>query len=226
MAKILSIETSTNVCSVAIHDSGNLMACQELFIDRSHSTYLHHCIENLLKITEVPFSELNAVAISKGPGSYTGLRIGTSTAKGICYAHDLPLIAINTLEAMAKGVTPYILENALLCPMIDARRKEVYCLVTDLNGKSIVPTEAKIMDNDAFSNLLSEHIIYFFGNGAPKNKPILGHNQNARFIDGVTTSAVGVGILAWINYEHQRFEDVAYFEPYYLKDFAVRKPTK
>jgi tRNA threonylcarbamoyladenosine biosynthesis protein TsaB len=170
-------------------------------------------------------NDIDAVAISKGPGSFTGLRIGTSTAKGICYALDAELIAINSLEAMANGMAKYQFEDALLCPMIDARRMEVYCLITKNNLSIVEKTQAKIIDESSFSNLLSDNRIIFFGNGAIKCKPVLDHSENAIFIDDIVPSAEHIGILAWKAYQQKLFENLAYFEPFYLKDFIAKKPS-
>jgi tRNA threonylcarbamoyladenosine biosynthesis protein TsaB len=170
-------------------------------------------------------NSLDAVAISKGPGSYTGLRIGTSTAKGICYAIGAKLIAINTLKAMAFGISKFYKDTTLLCPMLDARRMEVYCLVCRNDMSSIEKTQAKIIDQSSFENLLAKHEMVFFGNGAPKCKPLLQKSPNATFIDGIYTSAANIGDLAWRSFQNDQFEDVAYFEPFYLKDFVAKKPS-
>ncbi len=169
---------------------------------------------------------IDAVAISKGPGSYTGLRIGASTAKGICYALDARLIAINTLKSMAHGMAKYYEKNTILCPMIDARRMEVYCLVTDTDLNTLEPTQAKIIDENSFSPLLEKHKMVFFGNGAMKCKPLLGHYRNAIFIEGEYPSAEHSGTLAWNKWKKKQFEDVAYFEPFYLKDFVAKKTSR
>ncbi|MTI31325.1 tRNA (adenosine(37)-N6)-threonylcarbamoyltransferase complex dimerization subunit type 1 TsaB [Xanthovirga aplysinae] len=224
MALILSIETSTKVCSVALHQKGKLLASKELFLEKSHSALLSTLIDELLKSCRVQFSNLEAIAVSKGPGSYTGLRIGVSTAKGLCYALGVPLIAVNTLEAMAYGVNQFNLSNALLCPMIDARRMEVYCLIADTQMGVIEPTHAKIIDETSFSNLLVNHDVLFFGDGASKCQDVLGHNANAKFLNSISPSAVNTGYLAGMKFLKEDFEDLAYFEPFYLKDFRVTKP--
>lgn len=224
MANILSLDTATNVCSVALHESGRLLAAESLTIDRSHSRYLTPCIAHLLEITGLEKSDLNAVAVSKGPGSYTGLRIGTSAAKGLCYALDIPLIAVNTLEAMAHTVIPFVSRGTILCPMLDARRMEVYCMLIDPSGQVHMETEAMIIEEGAFSDVLAKHSVYFFGSGAAKCKTVLGKSSQAVFIDGVEADARSVGRLAWKRHEQGRFEDLAYFEPFYLKDFMTRKP--
>lgn len=221
---ILSIETSTPVCSVALHDAGRLIGSFDLLVEKSHSEKLSVIIRDLLAHAGVDKSSLLAVAVSAGPGSYTGLRIGTSTAKGLCYALDLPLIAIDTLTAMAAGIQKY-LPNQLLCPMIDARRMEVYCQVVGTELKVIEPTQAKIIEANSFSELLSSQSITFFGNGAEKCQPIIA-SENTRFVADVHPSAVHVGELAYLSFIEGTFEDVAYFEPHYLKEFQAIKPKK
>ncbi len=225
MAVILSIETSTPTSSIALHEDGKLISSQHIHVDKSHAEYLTLSIKNLLETSEFSMKSVNALAVSKGPGSYTGLRIGTSTAKGICYALDVPLIAINTLEAMAYGMAKLLYEDVLLCPMIDARRMEVFCTVTNKELSIIENTSAKIIDIDSYSNLLSKHKMIFFGNGAMKCSTTLSHQKNAIFISGISPSAEHIGELAWHEYQQNHFENVAYFEPYYLKDFVAKKPS-
>jgi tRNA threonylcarbamoyladenosine biosynthesis protein TsaB len=221
---ILSIETSTKVCSVAIHNMGELVAESTLYVDKSHSEKLALLIQDLVTYADLKTNDLTAVAIASGPGSYTGLRIGTSTAKGLCYALDIPLIAVNTLEAMAYGVSQSITEDLVLCPMLDARRMEVYSLLANKELTIIHPTEAKIIDENSYVKELSKNKILFFGNGANKCEPILGSNPNAFFIKSYAISAVYVGALAWKKYQHKEIEDLAYFEPEYLKEFKAIKP--
>lgn len=224
MSLILSIETATSVCSVALHNEGALLAEQTLYIEQSHSGLLAPSIKSLLSYCSLVMNDIEAVAVSKGPGSYTGLRIGVSTAKGICDAIDKPLIAINTLEAMAFGVSKYVnTENSLLCPMIDARRMEVYYLLTDINQNIVKPTEPLIVDSSSFSAYLKSNNIVFFGNGSDKCKTVIKH-PNASFINNIRPSAAAVGFLAYKSFEKKEFEDVAYFDPFYLKDFRVTKP--
>ncbi len=226
MSHILSLETSTNICSIALHNNGHLIACEEIHLEKSHSEYLSLSIKNLLGSIDFKLKQLDAVAISKGPGSYTGLRIGTATAKGLCYALDIPLIAINTLTSMAHAVNQYNVHKACLCPMIDARRMEVYCLVADSQLNQLEPTQAKIIDSDAFKECLMTHEVIFFGNGASKCKEILSNSRNAIFIEGIYPSAKQIGVLAWMGYKANQFEEIAYFEPYYLKDFIAKKPSR
>lgn len=222
---ILSIETSTKACSVALHNQGELLAESTLYVDKSHSEKLALLIKDLLSYADISTSKLQAVAVASGPGSYTGLRIGTSTAKGLCYALGIPLIAIGTLEAMTYGVSQSITDiEVLLCPMLDARRMEVYTLLATNKLKVIQSTEAKIIDEHSYADQLDTNKIVFFGNGASKCKPALGNNPNAIFINTQSISAVSVGTLAWNKFQQNDFEDLAYFEPEYLKEFKAIKP--
>ncbi len=240
---ILSIETSTPVCSVALHEisvnaDSKLLGCFELFTAQSHSGELTLLIENLIKQTGYQFSDIKVVAISKGPGSYTGLRIGVSTAKGLAYAIGCELIAVSTLEAMALQIATMSLENdVLFCPMLDARRMEVYCSIFGKNTnvinnnasnnllddflKEILPISAKIIDKDTFADILENNKIVFFGDGASKCKASFAHQKNALFIENITPSAKEIGFLANQKLNKQLFEDLNYFEPYYLKDFVT-----
>ncbi|EMR01354.1 tRNA (adenosine(37)-N6)-threonylcarbamoyltransferase complex dimerization subunit type 1 TsaB [Cesiribacter andamanensis] len=224
MAYIISIDTATSVCSVALHQQGRLIASQHLHIDKSHSGLLTVLIRNTLEYAGLRMQELGAVAVSAGPGSYTGLRIGTSTAKGLCYALDVPLIAVNTLEAMAHEVAAFVPDDALLCPMIDARRMEVYCMLATRQLQPVAPVQAKVVEAGSFADVLSQQPVYFFGDGAAKCQPLLSHQAQARFVQGVVPSAVPVGALAWQKFEKQQVEDMAYFEPLYLKEFQGSKP--
>jgi tRNA threonylcarbamoyladenosine biosynthesis protein TsaB len=226
MALLLSIDTATKVCSVALHENEQLLASQHLHIDKSHSGLLTVLVENVLQYAGFSRHDLTAVAISEGPGSYTGLRIGASTAKGLCFALDLPLIAVNTLQAMAQGMRKYAEEESLLCPMIDARRMEVYCLLETKAGEAVQKPQARIIEETSFSAELEKQKMYFFGDGAEKCEPLLGKNANARFIPGVVPSAVHVGELAMAKLQREDFADVAYFEPFYLKEFHSPKPKR
>lgn len=230
---ILSIDTSTRGCSVAIHQDGKLLAISELFHEKSSSGMLTTLIEHVVKISNLTYQDLSAIAVAKGPGSYTGLRIGVSTAKGLCYTLEKPLIAINTLEAMAYQIqlSDYLNNRltdypTLLCPMIDARRMEVYCAVYEgITKKEIEPTQAKIIDETSFTDLLEKHQIIFFGDGAEKCKKVFEGNQNAIFLEqNIYPSAKTLGILAFEKFRNQDFEDVAEFEPYYLKEFMATTP--
>lgn len=223
MSLILSIETATTVCSVALHSNGQLVGTQTLHIEKSHSGLLAPLIESLVRYCGYTLSELTAIAVSEGPGSYTGLRIGVSTAKGLCYALDIPLIAVNTLEAMAFGVNKFNYNGALLCPMLDARRMEVYCLLADSQMNIKEATKPEIIDEGFLDNILLKNEVLLFGNGAVKCRDIV-KSKNAVFIDGISPDAVNVGYLANEKFNTQQFEDVAYFEPFYLKEFRMSKP--
>ncbi|MGV3559833.1 tRNA (adenosine(37)-N6)-threonylcarbamoyltransferase complex dimerization subunit type 1 TsaB [Larkinella arboricola] len=227
MSLILSIDTSTTVCSVALHRDGTLAACYELFTEKSSSGMLTTLIQHTVQHSGHQLSELDAIAVAKGPGSYTGLRIGVSTAKGLCFALDKPLLAINTLEAMVWQVNGFYPASYTLCPMLDARRMEVYCAVYNTEGHEIQPTSAQIIDEGSFADLLTQQPVVFFGNGAAKCQAVLSHQPNAIFSEQtVHPSARTVGQLAAVAYEQGQFEDVANFEPYYLKDFVGTKPKK
>ena len=224
MPTILSIETATQVCSVAIHSEGKLKEKRDLNEERSHSSKLAPMIKEIMENTGVALEELDAVAVSGGPGSYTGLRIGTSTAKGLCFSLDIPLIAVDTLHAMAHSVIRSGQESDIFCPMIDARRMEVYGLLMDGKGEVILPTQPMVIDQDSFSDELKSHSICFFGNGMEKCREILSGHENSLFEEGVVPSAENVGVIANEKYSRGEFEDLAYFEPFYLKPFRATKP--
>jgi tRNA threonylcarbamoyladenosine biosynthesis protein TsaB len=220
MSLILSIDTSTKVCSVALHQNGKLLAINELYTEKSHSGMLTTLCENVVKYAGFSLNAVDAFAVAKGPGSYTGLRIGVSTAKGFCFALDKPLISINTLEAMAFQVKDFYDETHLLCPMIDARRMEVYCQILDNKLNIISETEAKIIDESSFSEILNKKKVVFFGDGAAKCQAEITH-KNAVFLHTeIHPSAKTVGLLATNSFEKSLFENVVTFEPFYLKDFV------
>lgn len=225
MALILNIDTSTEICSVAIARDGKLLALKESDEGLNHSVLLGVYVDELLKENGIRAKELDAVAVSMGPGSYTGLRIGVSLAKGICFGTGKPLIAISTLKALAISVARNVDEEALFCPMIDARRMEVYSAIFNRNGEMIRDVRAEIIDPSSFSDWLVDHKIYFFGNGSGKVKEVIVH-PHARFVDRVVTSAVNMITLAEQKWEEKTFEDLAYFEPFYLKDFIATVPKK
>ncbi|MDQ3190517.1 MAG: tRNA (adenosine(37)-N6)-threonylcarbamoyltransferase complex dimerization subunit type 1 TsaB [Bacteroidota bacterium] len=230
MALILNLETATKVCSVALCKDGEVIAIKEHHGEYAHAEKLTVFVLDLLNQTNLSFKQLDAVAVSSGPGSYTGLRIGVSAAKGFSYALDIPLIGIETLQQMAlfaslnhKNKTP---DNALFFPMIDARRMEVYCAVYDMENNLIEKTQAKIIDADSFQDLLHTNTVYFFGDGAFKCKEILGSHPNAVFLDAVFPSAAAMASLSEKSFVNKDFQDTAYFEPYYLKDFISTIPKK
>lgn len=227
---ILCIETATSVCSVSLCHENLILGLKESHIDKSHASLLTVFIEELLSEHKLSAEALDAVAVSKGPGSYTGLRIGVSTAKGICYGAGIPLIAISTLKSMYHGIIDKYhdypgIDNALICPMIDARRMEVYSSVFRYKGDLVRDVKAEIIDNESFGDLLKQAPVLFFGNGATKCKELIKH-PDAIFIDGYELSAGSLALPAQKALENKEFEDVAYFEPYYLKDFVATIPRK
>lgn len=232
MALILIIETSTEVCSVALINDGKLIDLIESREGQNHARLVTVFTQDLLSRNHIKSGELAAVAISRGPGSYTGLRIGVSAAKGICYAAHIPLIAVGTLEAMAKHIAlnreqlgiPEA-EQILLCPMIDARRMEVYSTLLDKNGKVIKPITAEIIDESFLADELSGQQVVFFGNGSEKCQKVIT-SPNAIFISNINASAQHMCELVWQAYIKNQFEDVAYFEPFYLKDFVATVSKK
>lgn len=224
---LLSIDTSTRGCSVALHGDAGLLANYELYTDRSSSAMLTTLISSAVEHAGYTLQDLDAIGVAKGPGSYTGLRVGVSTAKGLCYALDKPLIAINTLEAMALQVSAFFPKDYLFCPMIDARRMEVYSSVFDSDNHIVEPTKAVILQEDSFGTLLENSKVVFFGDGSAKCKPLFEQNPNAVFIsEDIKPSARTVGKLAVIAFEKGEFEDVAAFEPFYLKDFMTPPSRK
>jgi len=220
MAIILSIETSTSVCSAALHENGKIVEVKELFTPQSAASQLAPLIEDIFSSAKISKQAINAIAVSSGPGSYTGLRIGVATAKGLCYGLDVPLIAIDSLLVLASTVND-IAKTDLLCPMIDARRMEVYCSLFTTSLDAIEPTQAKIIDSESFSEQLSSHSILFFGDGAAKCKSTLNH-PNAVFFEDVYLSAKNMGNIAFQKYLGGKFEDMTLFEPNYLKEFIAK----
>lgn len=227
MGKILNIETATRVCSVSLSENGNIISIQESRSQHSHAEQITLFSEQVIYKSGLSFSDLDAVAISKGPGSYTGLRIGVSTSKGFCYSLDIPLISIGTLPALAHGMIENIAkegknpEDYLYCPMIDARRMEVYTALYNHKLEEVKEVEAKIITKDSFSEWFQKgKQIIFIGDGALKCKPLLSQNQGAVFLEKeFFPSAAYMASLAEEKFQKKEFEDVAYFEPFYLKDF-------
>lgn len=227
MSIILGIETSTKVCSIAISKNNQLLAMEEVGGAYTHAENVNPFIEKVVKKASINFSDIDAIAVSKGPGSYTGLRIGVSSAKGLCYALNKPLIAIGTLQAMALRMAKQSAnKNLLFCPMIDARRMEVYAAIYDANNELIEPISAKIIDENSFAEVLTNHKVMFFGDGATKCKAVLEGNSNALFDDDTLPSAIEINELASKKLNNNELEDVAYFEPFYLKDFIATTPKK
>lgn len=223
MTLLLSIETSTPVCSIALHQDGELVISQDIQGEKSHSEQLTIMIEKLLKEKELTYQNLSGVVVSSGPGSYTGLRIGTSTAKGLCFSLDIPLISVSTLEAIAQQETSE--EFDLICPMLDARRMEVYCMLLDAQLNEVEKVHAKIMDETSFEEEFKTKKIVFVGDAVEKCKEILTH-KNAILKTDIFPSAKSMGKIAFEKYQQQQFEDVAYFEPFYLKSPNITTPKK
>jgi len=231
---ILHIETATDICSVAISEGDQKLALVESGPERSHASLLNPFIRKALQESGKEFPSLGAVCVSKGPGSYTGLRIGVSTAKGIAYALEIPILATGTLENMAYGalhhpsiqVSDTVQNNQmLLCPMLDARRMEVYSCFFSADLKVEREVSADVITEKSYHSLLEDHPIYFFGNGAAKCSRVIRH-PNAHFIEGIEPSAAQMIHPAWKRFMAKQFEDVAYFEPYYLKDFIATTPKR
>jgi len=229
MALIINIETATTACSVSLAKDGKVIACKEQNGEYSHAENLTLFIQDVFIQSRINLKDIDAVAVSMGPGSYTGLRIGVSVAKGLCYSLDKPLIAVNTLQHLALSVSSQKEfdkneKNNLFCPMIDARRMEVYYSMFDIANKEVMPIAAEVIDENSFADLLLDHTIYFFGNGAKKCEELLAPNKNAFFINNVQLSANNMVSLSYKAFINNAFEDVSLFEPFYLKDFLIKKP--
>lgn len=228
---IIAIETATRICSVSISTDGENKAHIDVAEEGAHSSQLTLLISQLLKQTNLSMHDIAAVAISMGPGSYTGLRIGASTAKGICYATGKPLIAVSTLQTIAFGAIDWCKQqsidtaNALFCPMIDARRMEVYTALFSAQGEAITAVEPHIIEPHSFANQLLSKTVYFCGDGAEKCSGVIS-SPSAQFLPLVQTSAQWMSQLAYQKFCAQQFEDVAYFEPFYLKEFQTTTPKK
>jgi tRNA threonylcarbamoyladenosine biosynthesis protein TsaB len=221
MAYILNIETSTKNCSVALAKNGEIVLCKEIAeIGFSHAEKLHVFLEELLKETELGFKDINAIAVSQGPGSYTGLRIGVSAAKGLCYALDIPLIAVDTLQILANQVT---VDEGIIIPMIDARRMEVFSAIFDKNHLKIRETKAEILEEDSFS--INYGPIYIIGDCATKAKTVLTNDKFVFLENHIFPSAKEMATLSYSLFEQNNFVDVAYFEPFYLKDFMLTQKS-
>lgn len=230
MGLILCLETATPICSVALVNNGEVLCLRESKAGNDHSALLTLFVKEVMTSVSLDLGSLDAIAVSKGPGSYTGLRIGVSAAKGYCYALDKPLIAIPTLQAMANGMSKQMKKvglkerSLLFCPMIDARRMEVFSAVYNVGNQCIREVEAEIISEESFSAFLQENTLLFFGTGAEKTEPLLGNHPNARFDREFQHSAANLAGIAEDKYIKKEFEDVAYFEPFYLKDFVAGKP--
>lgn len=225
MAFILCIETATPVCSVALFENNNLLSLYEIKDGNTHASALTGLIKQCMGEGKIRFSQLDAIAVSKGPGSYTGLRVGIATAKGLCYTLKKPLIAIGTLKSLAnifKSENPAY--TGLICPMIDARRMEVYTAIYNHELKEINPVEAKIIDSSSYVEELAHSRITFLGNGSEKCSETI-NSPNALFVYAICSSK-GMGTFAYEKFMAKQFEDLAYFEPDYLKEFVGKKAAK
>lgn len=217
MALILNIETATKNCSVALSKDGKTLAIRELSEQNfSHAEKLHVFVEELLLETNVALKDLQAIAVSQGPGSYTGLRIGVSAAKGLCYALSIPLIALDTLEILARKIQ---ISTGIILPMIDARRLEVYSAFFDSNYAKIRETKAEIIDENSFQE--ETEILHLIGDGAMKFKEILTDEKFKYYPEIQFPSAAEMSLISFQKFQNNQFEDVAYFEPFYLKDFVL-----
>jgi tRNA threonylcarbamoyladenosine biosynthesis protein TsaB len=221
MALILSLETSASLCSVALHSAGELIDTIEISEPQAHAAKAAVSVQQLLQRISISMTELKAVAISSGPGSYTGLRIGTSLAKGICFGLNIPLIDIPTLNLLAHHMS---LEekDKCLCPMIDARRMEVYAQVFDRELNALTDTEAVVITENSFNELLDRQAVLFFGDGSAKCRQVLTH-ANAYFVDGVIPRAKLMGQVAYRKFMLNHFADLAGFTPFYFKEFVAKK---
>lgn len=220
MALILNIETATTNCSVSLSQDGETLVLKEdMSSGYSHAETLHLFIDEVFKTAKIKPFEIDAIAVSKGPGSYTGLRIGVSTAKGLCFALDKPLISIDTLESLAHQVG---IEEGIIIPMLDARRMEVYSAIYNSNLELQRKIEAEILTELSYLTLLNKGKVYFIGDGVEKSKTVIKH-PNAFFVLGKLPSAKNMASLSEEKYKISDTEDVAYFEPYYLKDFITSK---
>ncbi len=234
MSLILNIETATSMCSVSIAKDGNVLSIRELIEEKSHAKKLTEFIDEMLKDQNLELKDMQAVAVSKGPGSYTGLRIGVSTAKGICFGTNIPLLAIDTLTVICNQVLlkadqemRIVLKNplTLICPMIDARRMEVYYALFNNIGIAKTKPAAIILDQQTFIPLLENGPVVFAGSGMNKYRNLLNH-PNAVFIDHIHPTALSMASLSFKAYQNNEMVNLAYFEPFYLKDFIGTKPKK
>ncbi len=228
MGNILYLETATKICSVALANDEQLLALRETAAPNSHSELITVFIQEVLAEAGMAITDLDAVAVSKGPGSYTGLRIGVSTAKGLCFALEKPLISVGTLESMAFGAAER-LENlqpdTLICPMLDARRMEVYYSLFDNELREIQSDQAAIITEDSFKELTQTHSLLLLGDGAEKCMSLFAEQPKISLLEHFAISASYMIKPGLQKYRRQEFEDVAYFEPFYLKDFIAGKPN-
>jgi tRNA threonylcarbamoyladenosine biosynthesis protein TsaB len=225
MALILAIDTSTKVCSIALHQDGFEIGHQAYHLQKSHSSLLPVVIKQLLENVDLAFANIDAVAVSAGPGSYTGLRIGTSTAKGLCFGLNVPLISFDSLDSMFAVVKDIVTPDTLICPMIDARRMEVFCNLRAANGSLIWASQPLILEPNSF-DAFDDSPLLLIGDGAEKCKDFFAHKANIRFQSEIFPNAFSVGKMLEAKFENQQFEDLAYFEPEYLKEYRTNTPKQ
>ena len=227
MSRILCVDTSSFICSVSVFENLSLISSNSSEVEKSHSKLIIQLIDQSLKNAKIKINELDAFAVSMGPGSYTGLRIGVSTIKGLCYSLEKPLISINTLEILSKSALNHInnYNDFFICPMIDARRMEVFTKMLDNDFNEVEKDKALILDDKSFNDFGGGKLIYFFGDGSNKFQKIT-NNKNFHFIDNIISSSKYMGELANIKYENNQFENLTTFEPFYIKDFFIANKNK
>lgn len=227
MSRILCVDTSSFICSVSVFENLSLISSNSSEVEKSHSKLIIQLIDQSLKDAKIKINELDAFAVSMGPGSYTGLRIGVSTIKGLCYSLEKPLISINTLEILSKSALNHInnYNDFFICPMIDARRMEVFTKMLDNDFNEVEKDKALILDDKSFNDIGGGKSIYFFGDGSNKFQKIT-NNKNFHFIDNIISSSKNMGELANIKYENNQFENLTTFEPFYIKDFFIVNKNK
>jgi len=227
MSRILCVDTSSFICSVSVFENLSLISSNSTEVEKSHAKFIIQLIDQSLKDANIKINEIDAFAVSMGPGSYTGLRIGVSTIKGLCYSLEKPLISINTLEILSKSALNHInnYNNFFICPMIDARRMEVFTKMLDNDFNEVEKDKALILDDKSFNDIGGGKLIYFFGDGSNKFQKIT-NNKNFHFIDNIISSSKHMGELANIKYENNQFENLTTFEPFYIKDFFIVNKNK
>ena len=227
MSRILCVDTSSFICSVSVFENLSLISSNSTEVEKSHSKLLIQLIDQSLKDAKIKINEVDAFAVSMGPGSYTGLRIGVSTIKGLCYSLEKPLISINTLEILSKSALNHInnYNDFFICPMIDARRMEVFIKILDNDFNEVEKDKALILNDKSFNDFGGGKLIYFFGDGSNKFQKIT-NNKNFHFIDNIISSSKNMGELANIKYENNQFENLTTFEPFYIKDFFIVNKNK
>ena len=227
MSRILCVDTSSFICSISIFENLSLISSNSTEVEKSHSKLIIQLIDQSLKDAKIKINEVDAFAVSMGPGSYTGLRIGVSTIKGLCYSLEKPLISINTLEILSKSALNHInnYNDFFICPMIDARRMEVFTKMLDNDFNEVEKDKALILDDKSFNDIGGGKSIYFFGDGSNKFQKIT-NNKNFHFIDNIISSSKNMGELANIKYENNQFENLTTFEPFYIKDFFIVNKNK